>query len=66
VAIACVPLSIFCTGSSVTGSGTAGMLRCFPPLGMAGGWLSTAPVGPVFGMNGLAEEDEAVFEECIG
>ena len=33
---------------------------------MAGGWLSTAPVGPVFGMNGLAEEDEAVFEECIG
>jgi len=33
---------------------------------MAGGWLSTATVGPVFGRNGLEEEDEAAFEECIG
>jgi len=42
------------------------MLRCFPLGGTACGWLSNAPIGLVFGRGEVAEEDEAVFEECTG
>jgi len=61
-----MPLSICCTGSWVIGGGTTDMLRCFPLGGTACGWLSTAPIGLVFGRGEVAEEDEAVFEECTG